>query len=63
MSEESRMIMQARKGDEAAMEAFPGSLLNQFSMDEHEGYFRIATTSRQDILTLKYTFTLEAAKL
>lgn len=23
----------------------PGSLLNQFSMDEHEGYFRVATTS------------------
>jgi len=23
----------------------PGAILNQFSMDEHEGYFRIATTS------------------
>ena len=23
----------------------PGTILNQFSMDEHEGYFRIATTS------------------
>jgi inhibitor of cysteine peptidase len=23
----------------------PGTLLNQFSMDEHEGYFRLATTS------------------
>jgi inhibitor of cysteine peptidase len=25
----------------------PGRLLNQFSMDEHEGYFRIATTTGQ----------------
>lgn len=25
--------------------AVPGSLLNQFSMDEHEGYFRVATTT------------------
>jgi inhibitor of cysteine peptidase len=25
--------------------AVPGSVLNQFSMDEHNGYFRIATTS------------------
>ncbi len=24
----------------------PGYVLNQFSMDEHEGYFRVATTSR-----------------
>lgn len=24
----------------------PGHILNQFSMDEHEGYFRIATTTR-----------------
>jgi len=24
----------------------PGTVLNQFSMDEHEGYFRIATTSQ-----------------
>lgn len=24
----------------------PGDILNQFSMDEHKGYFRIATTSR-----------------
>jgi len=26
----------------------PGSLLNQFSMDEHEGYLRLATTSWSD---------------
>lgn len=25
----------------------PGTVLNQFSMDEHQGYFRIATTVRQ----------------
>ncbi len=25
----------------------PGTLLNQFSMDEHDGYFRIATTTNQ----------------
>ncbi len=27
---------------------FPGSLLNQFSMDEYSGFFRAATTSRKD---------------
>lgn len=26
----------------------PGSILNQFSMDEHNGYFRIATTSQEN---------------
>jgi len=26
----------------------PGFILNQFSMDEHEGYFRVATTTRTD---------------
>lgn len=35
----------------------PGTILNQFSMDEHEGYFRIATTSgdmwRDDEFTSK----------
>jgi inhibitor of cysteine peptidase len=34
----------------------PGRLLNQFSMDEHQGYFRVATTtddySREDGITL-----------
>jgi len=29
----------------AAYNEVPGVVLNQFSMDEHEGYFRIATTS------------------
>jgi uncharacterized secreted protein with C-terminal beta-propeller domain len=29
----------------AACGAVPGYVLNQFSMDEHEGYFRIATTT------------------
>jgi uncharacterized secreted protein with C-terminal beta-propeller domain len=29
----------------------PGTILNQFSMDEHNGYFRIATTSRSDEMT------------
>ncbi|MFA4884335.1 MAG: beta-propeller domain-containing protein [Desulfotomaculaceae bacterium] len=29
----------------AASGEAPGTILNQFSMDEHEGYFRIATTS------------------
>jgi uncharacterized secreted protein with C-terminal beta-propeller domain len=29
----------------AATGTVPGSLLNQFSMDEHEGYFRVATTT------------------
>jgi uncharacterized secreted protein with C-terminal beta-propeller domain len=29
----------------AASGEAPGAILNQFSMDEHEGYFRIATTS------------------
>jgi uncharacterized secreted protein with C-terminal beta-propeller domain len=28
----------------------PGNVLNQFSMDENEGYFRIATTSRSNSL-------------
>ncbi|TET91714.1 MAG: hypothetical protein E3J35_01365 [Methanomassiliicoccales archaeon] len=33
------------KIDHVASGAVPGRVLNQFSMDEHEGYFRIATTS------------------
>ncbi len=28
-----------------------GTLLNQFSMDEHEGFFRIATTSRDRVMS------------
>ncbi len=34
-------------GDEPVLEgrgSVPGTLLNQFSMDEHKGYFRVATT-------------------
>jgi inhibitor of cysteine peptidase len=31
----------------------PGSVLNQFSMDEHNSYFRIATTSRNNFRTFK----------
>jgi uncharacterized secreted protein with C-terminal beta-propeller domain len=27
---------------------FPGSVLNQFSMDEYNGYFRVATTTREN---------------
>ncbi|HBP38814.1 MAG TPA: hypothetical protein DD640_08770, partial [Clostridiales bacterium] len=30
---------------EAGKGSVPGSIINQFSMDEHEGYFRIATTT------------------
>ncbi|MFQ6077105.1 MAG: beta-propeller domain-containing protein [Candidatus Bathyarchaeia archaeon] len=30
-----------------AMGGVPGHVLNQFSMDEYEGYFRIATTTRE----------------
>ena len=33
--------------DHKAQGEVPGSPLNQFSMDEHEGYFRIATTTGQ----------------
>jgi uncharacterized secreted protein with C-terminal beta-propeller domain len=31
----------------------PGYVLNQFSMDEHNGYFRIATTSRDNTRTFR----------
>jgi len=31
----------------------PGYVLNQFSMDEHNGYFRIATTSRNNARTFR----------
>ncbi|MBN2042770.1 MAG: beta-propeller domain-containing protein [Candidatus Aenigmarchaeota archaeon] len=31
----------------AAGGSFPGRILNQFSMDEYEGYFRVATTTSQ----------------
>jgi uncharacterized secreted protein with C-terminal beta-propeller domain len=41
----------------AAKGSVPGTILNQFSMDEHNGYFRIATTSgemwRNDAYTSK----------
>lgn len=41
----------------AAKGSVPGTILNQFSMDEHNGYFRIATTSgemwRDDAYTSK----------
>jgi inhibitor of cysteine peptidase len=33
----------------------PGTVLNQFSMDEHEGFFRIATTSGEIWRTDEYT--------
>lgn len=33
----------------------PGRILNQFSMDEHEGYFRIATTRGEAWRTDQYT--------
>ncbi len=33
----------------------PGRILNQFSMDEHEGYFRIATTKGEIWRTDQYT--------
>ena len=33
----------------------PGRILNQFSMDEHEGYFRIATTRGETWRTDQYT--------
>ena len=35
----------------------PGRILNQFSMDEHEGYFRIATTRGEEWRTDQYTST------
>jgi uncharacterized secreted protein with C-terminal beta-propeller domain len=42
-----RMSIEDGKIEAAANGEVPGYVLNQFSMDEHEGYFRIATTTGQ----------------
>ncbi len=38
----------------------PGTVLNQFSMDEHAGYFRIATTSQQSMIRQNNVYTLDS---
>ncbi|UCE16545.1 MAG: beta-propeller domain-containing protein [Candidatus Bathyarchaeota archaeon] len=40
-----RIHIKGNQIDSAASGEVPGRVLNQFSMDEHEGYFRIATTT------------------
>lgn len=39
--------------------AVPGSLLNQFSMDEHDGFLRVATTDWSDSAAANSIFVLE----
>ncbi|MGE5372503.1 MAG: beta-propeller domain-containing protein [Solirubrobacterales bacterium] len=42
----TRLAVNGRDIQFGATGEVPGSVLNQFSMDEHNGYFRIATTSQ-----------------
>lgn len=42
----TKLAVNGRDIQFAATGEVPGSILNQFSMDEHNGYFRIATTSQ-----------------
>ena len=44
-----------------AKETVPGSVLNQYSMDEYNGYFRVATTSRRDGVLQNNIYVLDAA--
>jgi hypothetical protein len=39
--------------------AVPGTIINQFAMDEHKGYFRIATTNRGNDGSLNNIFVLQ----
>jgi uncharacterized secreted protein with C-terminal beta-propeller domain len=40
----------------------PGFVLNQFSMDEHDGYFRIATTTNQAVFRGLFTTSFSIAR-
>ncbi len=43
-----------------AKETVPGSVLNEYSMDEYNGYFRLATTSRRDGVLQNNVYVLDA---
>lgn len=45
----------------AAIGSIPGKLLNQFSMDEEDGYFRVASTSLSDGKTVNNLYVLDSS--
>jgi len=54
-----RIHIEGSQIDSAASGEVPGYVLNQFSMDEHEGYFRIATTTWGEASPKNHVYVLD----
>lgn len=59
-TEVHRITISANTLSFGAKETIPGTVLNQYSMDEYNGYFRIATTSRRDGVLQNNVYVLDA---